>query len=314
MRRLLAALMLALAPVTAAAPAAEAPVTIAGTRITLAPPPGFEPSTKFVGLNAKQLGASFNVSEALSSAYPSVVKSVTQPGELRQRGLRLVETETLPGFPYEHVVTHATRQQEGVTIDVWLLVFRHAEITGTVVASLGRIPNPPATAEAMRAALASVRVAAQPPGSLTAQLPFAVDAPARFTYRRALAGRQLMLKESPPAPEGAVGDVVATVTQVSRDPVKPPERDRFARQQMFALTAIQVDSADDPVPVTIGGVPGLEMMGQGRTAAGHPRRVYQVVLFAPRATYVIVALALPNRFEQAQADIRALAHSFKAKP
>lgn len=307
-------LVLATAVPMAAAPAAEAPVAVAGTRITLTPPPGFEPATKFVGLNAKQLGASFNVSEALPGAYPNIVKSITQPGPLKQRGLAMVETETLPGFPYEHVLTKATRQQEGVTIDVWLLAFRHAEIAGTVVASLARIPKPPATAEAMRAALASVRVAAAPPGSLTAQLPFAVDAPARFTYRKALAGRQLMLKESPPAPEGAVGDVVATVTQVSRDPVKPPERESFARQQLFGLTAIQVDGADDPVPVTIGGVPGLEMMGQGRTAAGQPRRVYQVVLFAPRATYAIVVLALPNRFEQAQADIRALAHSFKAKP
>jgi hypothetical protein len=314
MRAFLGALMLAVALGQAvAATAAEPAVTVAGTRITMTPPPGFVPATKFVGLTSKAPGASFNVSESLPGSYGKVMQSVTRPNEMQQRGLSLIGTEFLTDFPYEHVVAHATRQQEGITVDVWLLVFQHAEVTGTVVASLARVPSPPASVAAMRAALASVRVAAIPAGGLVAQLPFTVDVPARFTFRNALAGRQLILKETPPPPEGVVGDMIATVTLVTRDPVKPPEREGWARQQVFGLSAIQVDSADEPVPVTIGGLPGLEILGQGRAASGQPRRVYFVALFAPKQAYTIVALGQPDRFQAALADVRAMVRSFKAK-
>jgi hypothetical protein len=314
MRMILGALMLAAVLGVGAARAADQAVTVAGTRIALTPPPGFVPATKFVGLTSQAPGASFNVTESLPGSYPKVRQSVTRSNELAQRGLSLIDVQFLTDFPYEHVLAQATLKQEGVTVDVWLLAFRHAEIAGTVVATLARVPSPPATAAAMRAALSTVRVVAATAGGLTAQLPFAVDVPARFAFRNALAGRQLILKETPPPSEGAVGDVIASVTLVSRDPVKPPEREIFARQQLFGLSAVQVDAAEEPVPVTIGGLPGLEILGQGRSASGQPRRIYFVAVFAPKRAYTIVALGQPNRIQAALPDLRALARSFKTKP
>lgn len=293
--------------------AAEPAVAIDGTRIVLTPPPGFVRAADFVGLKSRSPGASFNVSESPPGSFAQARSAATRPSELQQRGLTLVDVQFLPEFPYEHALAHATRQERGITIDVWLLVFQHPEVTGTVVASLARIPSPPASAGAMRAALASVRVAPRSTDVLSAQLPFSVDPPARFTYRNALAGRQLIVRETPPPPQGGVGDVTVSVVLLSRDPVKPEERESFARQQIFAIGAVKVETADQPSPVTIAGLPGLEIGGSGVGSAGQARRVYMVVLFAPRAVYTITAVGQPDRFQAALADVKALARSFKPR-
>jgi hypothetical protein len=290
---------------------AEKTVVLPGSRIVMAPPPGFVRSEKMGALVGAQGAASIAASEALPGAFAQLRQSATRANDLRAAGLSLLDVETIPGFPYEHVLIHATRQRDKAIVDVWRLVFQHKDIAGTVTINVARVVPPPVSAQAVRAAMASVRVTAV--ANPAASLPFAVDAPQRFTYRSALGGRQLILKETPLPPEGAVDDAAVSIELVSRDPVAPAERDSFARQRMFALPGVLVDTADEPKPVTIGGLPALELSGRGVSASGQPRRVYLVVVFAPRQVYTITGVARPARFADAQADLRALAQSFKLK-
>lgn len=295
------------------AQAGEPAVTVPGTRIVLSPPPGFVPSARPVGFVSRSPGAAIAVVESQPERFEATRQAVTRPGELRKHGVQLVEVDQLPGFPYEHVLTYATRQQDKVTIDVWTLVFRHPEVTGMVSGSLARIGSPPATAAAIRAALASVRVSSVSAASLIAALPFAVDAPERFAYRNALGGGQLILKETPPAPRGRTGDVTMHVSLAARDTIRPPDQADFARQRVFGLDMVEVAQAESAVPVTIGGLPAMEIMAHGTAGSGNPRRIYFLAVFAPKAVYTIVATAQPQRFEHALADIRAAARSFRPK-
>ena len=107
--------------------------------------------------------------------------------------------------------------------------------------------------------------------------------------------------------------MAVTVALGPRDAIKPPEREMIARQQVFALGGVNVDAAGDPVAITIGGLPAIELAARGVTSAGQQRRVHFVVVFGPKQVYTIAAIARPSRFDSAMADVRALVQSFRPK-
>ncbi len=313
MRLKLAAAAVALLLAAVAGPAwAADPPTVGGTRIALAPPPGFEPTIDAAGFINRRAGASIVVAELAADKFKSVRAAVQQPEVWKKGGLEFVQTHRLDGFPYEHTLAQARRMQEKTPVDVWTLVVGQRDITATVVVNVSQGPNAALSPEQVKKLLAGVRIAAAPADPM-ARLPFTVVPPARFTYRQAVGERRLMLKESPLPPVGATDDITATVGMVPQVPPKPEQREMFARQHLFSQKNVQIELLDPPKVATVSGMPALEMMGQGRNAAGEQRRVFVVMAFGPKSSYVVQALAPERRLVAALPELQALARSLKPR-
>lgn len=313
MRPKLVAAAVALLVFALAAPASAAdPPGVAGTRIGLVPPPGFEPSPDSMGFINRRAGASIVVNELPAAAFPALRTTVPLADSWKKRGMDYIRSHQLDGFPYEYALAQARRLQEGKPIDVWMLVLRQGEVTGTVVVNVSQEPAPAMSPDQVKKMLAGVRVVA-PPANPLARLPFTVDPPARFTHRQAVGDRQLMLKESPLPPVGATDDITASVSMVPQVPPKPEQRELFARQYLFSQKTMRIELLDPPKATTLNGMPALEMTGQGRNPAGEQRNVFVVVAFGAKSSYVVQAMAPERRLASAVPDLQALARSVKPK-
>ena len=92
------------------------------------------------------------------------------------------------------------------------MIINGPDVEGMVTVSIAK-PAPPQLSDAViRAALASVRINATASVDPIAALPFSIEPTARFTYRKPLAGRALMLKVTLPPPEAQQDDVSFVVT------------------------------------------------------------------------------------------------------
>lgn len=288
------------------------PPAVAGTRIGLVPPAGFEPSQDFDGFSNRRAGASIIATELPQSAYVTLRAGLPEAAAWAKRGMTLIQIHRMDGFPYEHILVQARRTHSAAPVDVWTLVLAHRDLTATIVVNVSQGAKPALMPEQVKTLLAAVRVVA-PPGDLLGRLSFTVDPPARFTHRRALAERQLVLKESPPPPVGATDDITATVSVVPQVPAKPEQREMFARQHLFAQQAVRIETLETPKPLTVAGMPALEMMGQGRNPAGEQRRVYVVMAFGAKSSYVVQAMGPDRRLDAALPDLQKLARSVKPK-
>jgi len=313
LRLKLAAAVIALLLAAVAGPARAAdPPTVGGTRIVLAPPPGFEPAPNALGFVNRRAGASILVNELPADAFAALRATVPQAESWKTRGMEFVQEHRLDGFPYEHKLAQARRMQEGKPVDVWMLVLGRRDVTATVVINVSQGPQAALSPEQVKKLLAGVRIAAAP-GDPMARMPFTVDPPARFTYRQVVGEHQLMLKESPLPPVGVTDDITASVSMVPRAPAKPEQREMFARQFIFGQKNVQVELLDPPKATTVGGMPALEMTGQGRNPQGEPRRVFVVMAFGAKSSYVVQAMAPERRLMAALPDLQALARSLKPK-
>lgn len=287
--------------------------TAPGTRVALAVPPGFAPATNASGFANKSAGASILVSELSAGAYAELRAKADDPAFWSSQGLTLVDTGAVPGMAYEHVLVQGLRTQADRRYQAWVVIFKHPELTGMVAVQLQQQPQAAMSPAAVKSMLATIRVVAAPAVEPISALPFTIEIPARFTYRQASGGRQLVLKETPPPPKGLPTDVQVSIAPTSQGGVRAYERDSIFRQTAYALSAIRVETIAEPVLSTMGGMAAMEATGDGRSPSGEPRQLYMAMYFGAKQTYTLFAVADPDRMRFALDDLKKLARSFKLK-
>ena len=196
------AFSLALAGWLFAGPAnAGDPITPPGSRISLEPPKGFVIATTFTGFLDQPDNASILLAEFPPVAFNQFRNGFTADA-MAKHGMRLLSNETIDGVPYEQITVRAEQRVGNQIFDKWLMTINGPDVVGMVTVSIAK-PAPPRLSDAViRAALASVRINATASVDPIAALPFSIEPTARFKYRKPLAGRGLLLKETPPPPEG----------------------------------------------------------------------------------------------------------------
>jgi len=174
--------------------------------------------------------------------------------------------------------------------------------------------TPPVIADSViRAALASVRVSTETSVDPVAALPFSVTPAARFHYRKTLSGRSLILKETPPPPEGQLDDVGFLVALANDTAIAAADQQRFGEQQFMASKAIADKSILSTKPLQISGMAGFEYLAEGKQASGRPLRYLVVVLYPGGVPFLMIGSATPERFDEALPDFRAMVASFRSK-
>jgi hypothetical protein len=196
--------------------------------------------------------ASIVLAELPAEGWQQLRQGITAEA-MAQHGMRLLSRETIDGLPYEQITVRAEQRIGNQLFDKWLMFFDAKSFVGIVTVSIAS-PVPARLSDAViRAVLASVRVSSEASGNPVAALPFSLQPTARFKYRKTLAGRGFMLKETPPPPEGQLDDVGFVVTLAGDAPIAAADQQRFAEQQFLASTS---HYRQEPHPEHKGGAGG----------------------------------------------------------
>ena len=288
------------------------PVTPPGSRIGLEPPKGFVVATTFTGFLDQPSNASILLAEFPPVAFPQFRNGFTAEA-MAKHGMRLVSKEMIEGVPYEQITVRAEQRVGNQTVDKWLMVINGPDVVGMVTFSVAR-PAPPRLSDAViRAALASARINAAASVDPIAALPFSIQPTARFTYRKPLAGRGLLLKETPPPPEGQLDDVGFIVSLAADTTIAPADQRTFGEQQFLVSKTITDKAILSSRPLATANTAGFEYLAEGKGASGRPLRYLVVALYPAGRPFVLLGMAPSERFDEALPEFRAMVESFRAK-
>ena len=288
------------------------PVTPPGSRIALEPPKGFVVAPTFSGFLDQANNASILLAEFPPVAFPQFRNGFTAEA-MAKHGMRLVSKEMIEGVPYEQITVRAEQRVGNQTVDKWLMVINSPDVVGMVTVSVAR-PAPPTLSDAaIRAALASARINAATSVDPIAALPFSIQPTARFTYRKPLAGRGLLLKETPPPPEGQLDDVGFIVSLAADTTIASADQRSFGEQQFLLSKTITDKAILSSRPLTTPNAAGFEYLAEGKGASGRPLRYLVVALYPSGRPFVLLGMAPSERFDEALPEFRAMVESFRAK-
>jgi hypothetical protein len=250
--RLAAALLLALAAGASApvlAQGAQPPsdlrpadqvVFLPGASVGVAPLPGMQASTRFLGFENPQDGTFIALITAPAEEWEAISARYL-PENLGSQGFTdpVREPIEVEGASEAFLVKGAQRLQQSLTVDKWVVAARGEEQTAVIIAQ--RVPLQPAyTKQAIEAALETIRLRAPP--SLEEQigaLPFVIGDLAGFRPVRVTGGNSVLLTEGEDnVVEGADQPVVIVAASQTMSP--PPERrDEFARRALTGLAGLE---------------------------------------------------------------------------
>ncbi len=293
-------------------PAAAERITPRGSHISLEPPAGYVQSSTFTGFMSPSGKVSIVLTELPSEAFAQIRGGFTAES-MAQHGMRLLSAETIDGLPFEQTTVRAEQRNGGDLYDKWVMVFNGKTFTGMVSVSILRSTPPLVADGVVRAALASVRVSTEQAGDPIAALPFSVTPASRFHYRKTISGRGLLLKETPPPPEGKLDDVGFMVMLAQEAAVATVDQRQFGEQQFMISKAISDKSILSTKPVQISGMTGFEYLAEGKQGGNRPLRYLVVVLYPAGVPFLMIGSATPERFDEALPDFRAMVASFRSK-
>jgi hypothetical protein len=297
---------------TAIAAQAEDLVFPPGSRIGLAPPPGFSAARTFAGFQNAAANASILLAEFPAGKFDEIRRGINADA-LAQKGLRLVSTESIEGIAFETVAVRAEQHTGNMLFDKWMMFFDAKGLVGMVAVTIPKSSPPSLQDSLIRSALASVKVRLEPVDAMAA-LPFTVESVARFKFRNPLAGRGLILKETPPPPEGRSDDVVFNIVLASDMPVAAADQKVFGAQQFLSMKSLSDQRIESAKPTEVAGIPGFEYLAQAKSATtGQPRRIIFVALYPAGRPFLLLGTAPPAKFDEVLPDFRAVIDSFRPK-
>jgi hypothetical protein len=291
---------------------AAEPIRPPGSRIGLEPPKGFAIATTFAGFLDPSNNASIVLIEFPLVAFDQIRNGVSAEA-MAKHGMRLLSRETIDGLPYEQVTVRLEQRVGNQTFDKWMMNVKGSDMVGVVTVSVPR-PAPPQLSEAViRATLASVRIAAAAASDPVAALPFSIEPTARFKYRKPLAGRGMLFKETPPPPEGQLDDVGFIATLAANGTIAPADQQAFGEQQFLVSKTITDKVILNQKPLQVSGMSGFEYLAEGKQSSGHPLRYLVVALYPAGHPFLLMGVAPTERFDEALPEFRAMVQSFRSK-
>jgi hypothetical protein len=232
---------------------AQAPTFPAGARTGLVAPPGFAPSTGFVGFQ-DEAGGAIVVGDLPRNTFDELLPTLT-PAELGKGGIRTdAPPESWPVTEGEGRIVRGSQESRGVTYRRWLVLVRSRDGAAMVSAMVPEAKADAAT-PAIEAALRTISFRPRPSlADQIAALPFEVVDIAGFRPVQATGGLSLLLTEGPSdTPQAAMQPVVFLVMHGSGAQGGPDTRPALARQ-LFAKTptvrGIAVTRAEDGAEIS----------------------------------------------------------------
>jgi hypothetical protein len=302
-----------LAAVTASAQAPEAGrIQIAGTRVSLVPPPGFTTSTKFPGIVHEPSGSAIAVTEAATSFAASAVGLSAE--RLAASGRTVLERREIALDGRKGHLLRLRQRSQVATMTRWIAITGDETTTLFITASCPE-SAPPSIATALERSLLSARW--QPTSDRTPLdgLGFTVQerAPLRLAGQ---VGGSVMLTASGAIsgnPAGApfmlIGPNPLTVL------IEPGGERRLAERWLTLIEQIRDPVVQSGEYVTVAGLTGYQLLAHAHEKRVYrPVVVYQLLLFHERTIYRVLGFTRPAEQQGNIEVFKSVAASFRLAP
>ena len=256
----LAAIMLTAAPALAADP-----VFPLNSRIGLVPPPGFTPSTRFIGFENAAASAAVVIAELPAEAYVELEKSFTDEA-LKARGMTVTLREPVTFTDGRGIMIAGPRLTDGGKRHETMLLATLSGVTALVSVQMIEASHASIPDAVLRDALKTLAVRQVPDSEKLGVLPYKLGNLAGFRVVRTAANGTAILTQGP-------NDAVADVEQpflligiAAGEAPKPEDRDAFARRLFSAAPGIRDIRITRAEPLRIGQMPGYEIVAEAKDA------------------------------------------------
>jgi hypothetical protein len=289
-------------------PVVAQPVRVTGTSVALAPPPGFEPSSRFPGFERADLQSSVMVTE-IPGPVAEVSRGMTSAG-LATRGMTLISSTTLPVDGRQALLLKVSQSAGGMTVHKWMIVSGDAKATVMIVGTFPK-EREPQIGDAMKGSLLTARwaAAAGPPNHFEG-LSFRVSP----TTSLKIAGRMsnmVMLSESGQmGPQGPTAALFVVGTSLA--PVDLSDLKAFAGARASQTKQLKNLRVSEERAMPIGNEGAYELVAEGTDiATGRLVTLYQVVLPDPQGYVLMQGMVASTRATSVVPEFRKAAQSFR---
>ncbi len=277
------------------------PVAIAGTKCSMVPPATFVPATRFSGFQNEENGASIMLTE-LPAPYQLMVEGFT-PEALQNQGMKLVSKEIIDHSGSKATLLKITQSANGINYIKLLLLLGTNDYTVIVN---GIFPEAQQKIEApIKAAILTTAYNASQVENPAAGVNFTVDVTGtNFKLAKSMSGNLMY------STDGKIPTVKPTFIAGSSVGGASGDRRRFAEQRLKSLPRGELIVIKQTNEITISGLPGFEIIGDGKNKDGNPILLYQVMLFDTQGFYyILLGQAQENKVENL-ASFKKIASTF----
>lgn len=236
-----------------------------GSRVGLAPPPGFSSSEAFRGFDDKTNKAAILILEMPQQAYPEVSKAMTPEG-LKKQGVIVEKKEAITLKNGKALFIVGRQEAGGDKLRKWILVAESKELTAVVTALVPEAAKKIYPDAAVREALVSLDVRSNVPiQEQMSLLPFKLDGLANMRAFR-VEPNTIFLTDGPKDSVDAVEQSLLVVSAAPGGPTENGQRETFARNLFAGVPGfkdVQVVSSD---VIRLAGVQTYQLMAEGKDA------------------------------------------------
>jgi len=297
----LAAIALAVTPALAADP-----VFPVNSRIGLVPPPGFTPSTKFVGFENAAASAAILLAELPAEAYVELEKGFTDEA-LKTRGMTVAMREPITFKDGRGVFVAGPKVTDGVKRHEAVLIAGLSGVTALVSVQMIEASRATITDAVVRDALKTLAVRQVPDGEKLGVLPYRLGNLAGFRVIRTAHNGTAILTQGPNDAVSDVAQPFLLIGVASGEAPKPEERDAFARRMFSAAPGIREIKIMRAEPLRIGQMAGYEIVAEAKDAkSGIDVTTVQWLRFGQTGHLQMFAIARRTAWNEVFPRLRAI--------
>lgn len=265
--------LLAVPILAGALTATAAPVAVPGTRVTLEPPAGFTLAERFPGFQRARDHASIMITE-LPAPASEIRQSMTRDN-LAQRGMTLLESQTVNHAGADALLAKVSQQAQGTLFLKWMLVTGDARSTTLVVGTFPGAAENELGAPIRNAVLSSTLGAALPKDHFEG-LSFRIEPGAKLKIAHRMSNMLLLTATgaigsgAPDAPVYVVGSSVSNAAI--------GELSAFAHARVNKTAQIKDVRNLQGRTIELDGLEAYELEADASDAkTGQPMRLYQAI-------------------------------------
>ncbi len=295
-------------------PASTADVVFpAGSRIGLAAPKGFTPSTVFRGFQDSDNKALIVLFEVPPGAFAEIEKADSIEA-VRKQGLTVEKREDFAISGGQGLLFTGTEDAPGIKARKWLLFAKLQDLAVAVNVLVPEAAKDVYPEDAVRAALTTVAIRATPVEEELALLPFRVEDLGGFQILKVAENRSLLLGEDPKKAGEFASDSHMIIGAAPTPQVPERERANFSRDLLANMSTFKDMRVTFAEPIRLGGQQGFEMRVEAKNAlSGAEFSIVQWVRFGSGGIIQMVGVAPKEKWAEAFPRFRKVRDSVGAR-
>lgn len=286
--------------------------SVAGTRVTIEKPPGFEKATTFSGFQRSDVAASIMITE-----IPAPFRAATagfDEKKMAERGMKLLSKVDRKVANYDGMLVELTQSAQGIAFHKWILAFGDDAFTQLVSATC---PETEANqlGAAMKQAVLTTSFDASKSPLQPKDLNFEVTEVPGLKLAT-LVQNAMIFNTTGQLPKQKleytpVSFVAAQSISTGKMEIK--DKLKFAQERLLVspeLNGVQILTETD---VKVANLPGREILATAKSKSNEELFVYQVMLFPSDGYYLMRAECLISQRKEYEPIFKSLARTFKLR-